>query len=113
MKKCQTIEGDPSNCQSPSGFPGQSSLAALRAWYAGLPGAIRFFDGIDLAEISTQSVAKQDLDTAVNTLLSGMADGLIHPRYAGIFKDSHSIAALYRQAARSMSIISSTVAQPE
>ena len=36
MKKCQTIEGDPSNCQSPSGFPGQYSLAALRAWYAGL-----------------------------------------------------------------------------
>ncbi len=92
---------------------GKACVYFGRAWYAGLPGAIRFFDGIDLAEISTQSVAKQDLDTAVNTLLSGMADGLIHPRYAGIFKDSHSIAALYRQAARSMSIISSTVAQPE
>ena len=33
-------------------------------------------------------------------------EGLAHPRYAGIFRQTHDVATLYREAARSMSIIS-------
>ncbi len=85
---------------------GKACIHFGRAWYAGLPGAIEFFEGIDLAEVSARAVLKQELDNAFNDMLSGLADGLVHPRFSAIYQDSHSIVELYRQAAHSMSIIS-------
>ena len=85
---------------------GKACVYFGEAWYAGLPGAVAFRRDLDLEAVSSMQVDKSGLDAAVNAMLSAAADGLAHPRYAGIFRQTHDVATLYREAARSMSIIS-------
>ncbi|MFT3755251.1 MAG: hypothetical protein QM769_04790 [Pseudoxanthomonas sp.] len=81
---------------------GKPCLYFGEPWYAGLPGVIGFEPGLDLVELSAGRVARDALDAAVNARLSGLADGLAHPRFAGAYMASHDIADLYAQTARSM-----------
>ena len=80
-----------------------------RPWYAGLSGAVRFHEGMDIAEVSAKTITRGELDSSINDFLSGLADGLVHPRYAAIYESNHNVADLYRQGARSMSIISKSI----
>lgn len=88
---------------------GRACLHFGEAWYAGLPGAVQFEPGIDIAALSTVRISRDELDQGINRLLSSLADGLAHPRYAGIFKHTHDIPAVYREAAVSMSAISASI----
>ena len=85
---------------------GKPCLYFGQAWYAGLPGAVCFEPGLDLAALSTRHVPRPALDAAVNEFLGGLADGLAHPRFAGIYGQAHQVTELYRQAARSLARIS-------
>lgn len=84
---------------------GHACLYFGEAWFAGLPGAVAFYPGINLLALSQQRVQADELDRAVNVLLGGLADGLAHPRFAGVHPPEH-LPALYRQAALSMCSIS-------
>lgn len=76
------------------------------AWFEGLPGAVPFTPDLDLEALSKERVPREELDRAVDMMLSGLADGLAHPRYAVISGDAARIAELYAEAARSMVAIS-------
>ncbi len=79
------------------------------AWYAGLPGSFAFSAELDLLAASRCPVSLNELDAAVDALLGGLADGLAHPRFAGIHRENNDIPALYREAARSMASISAAL----
>ena len=79
-------------------------------WYKGLPGTVQFVEGIDLSLCATTEIEQDALDQGVNALFSGMADGLIHPRYANIHAAHHHLPDLYREAVRSMLRISASLA---
>lgn len=73
-----------------------------QAWYAGLPGATGFDKRLDLLELAHKQISKVELDAAMNEYLSGLADGLVSPRFQDVYGADHDIADLYRAAARSM-----------
>jgi hypothetical protein len=79
------------------------------AWYAGLPGAFRFDEGMDVEAIAKVRPDKADLDKSMNDLLSGLPDGLAYPRYACIY-DPEDLPTAYRETARVMAAISAAVA---
>lgn len=85
---------------------GRACLYFGDAWFAGLPGATLFTPGIDLEALSRRRVTRQELDAAMNAMLSRAADGLAHPRYALIHGVDHDVRALYREAAHCMVQIS-------
>ena len=85
---------------------GKPSLYFGDAWFAGLPGATLFAPDIDMELLSRMHVPREALDSAMNKMLSGLADGLAHPRYAIIHGVTHDLPTLYREAARSMAAIS-------
>ena len=91
---------------------GNACLYFGEAWFAGLPGATLFTPDLDLEALSRVKVTREALDKAMNTMLSGLADGLAHPRYAIIHGVTHDVPTLYREAARSMVTISDSIAQP-
>ena len=91
---------------------GKACLYFGEAWFAGLPGATLFNPDVDMELLSKTHVPREVLDDAMNRMLSGLADGLAHPRYAIIHGVSHDVPTLYREAARSMVTISGSVATP-
>lgn len=76
------------------------------AWFADLPGATPFSAELDLERLSARRISKLELDEAINVMLGALADGLAHPRYAGIHGKTHDLVTLYAEAARSMVAIS-------
>ncbi len=91
---------------------GKPCLYFGEAWYASLPGAVQFKAGLDLVALSTRRIASATLDAAVNHLLGGLADGLAHPRFAGVHP-VEALPELYRQAGCSMAIISASLQSEE
>ena len=91
---------------------GKACLYFGEAWFAGLPGATLFTPEIDMELLSNIHVPREVLDDAMNRMLSGLADGLAHPRYAIIHGVTHDVPMLYREAARSMVTISDSIATP-
>jgi hypothetical protein len=75
-------------------------------WYAGLPGAVRFRAGIDLAALAKTRVDKSELDAAVNALVSAAADGIAMRRFTALVPDAGESEAMTRLTARSLARIS-------
>jgi hypothetical protein len=75
-------------------------------WYAGLPGAVRFRAGIDLAALAKARVDKSELDAAVNALVSAAADGIATRRFTALVPDQGESEAMTRLTARSLASIS-------
>ena len=78
------------------------------AWYAGLPGAFGFDEGLDLATIAACRPEKAALDRGMNALLGKLPDGMAYPRYATAL-DPEALPATYRATASSMAAISAAV----
>ena len=78
------------------------------AWYAGLPGAFGFDEGLDLATIAACRPEKAALDRGMNALLGKLPDGMAYPRYATAL-DPEALPATYRSTASSMAAISAAV----
>jgi hypothetical protein len=100
------------------GTIGWESLAVGRAfvyfgdpWFAGLPGAIKWSDGLDLAEVATLRVSRDELDAAANELLSTAADGLIYARHSVLLPDGMDRATIAAITSRSLVAISTAVDQ--
>jgi Capsule polysaccharide biosynthesis protein len=75
-------------------------------WYAGLPGTFAFDENIDLVAIAKLSVSKSALDEGMNQLMSELADGLIFPRFTGIYEHTHDMRAVAQTTAASLRTIS-------
>jgi capsule polysaccharide export protein KpsC/LpsZ len=95
------------------GTVGWESLAVGRSfvyfgdpWYAGLPGATKWSEGLKLAELASRRVVREDLDAAANELLSKAADGLIYMRQAVLLPDGIDRASAAAITSRSLVTIS-------
>ena len=85
---------------------GKPCLYFGHPWYAGLPGAMRFAPGLDLAALSRTRVDRAALDLAVNTLVSAAADGIATRRFTALVPDAGESEAMTRLTARSLARIS-------
>lgn len=85
---------------------GKPCLYFGHPWYAGLPGAIRFEPGLDLAALSQTRVDRSALDLAVNALVSAAADGIATRRFTALVPDQGESEAMTRLTARSLASIS-------
>ncbi len=103
-----------------TGTAGYESLLAGKpcvyfgdAWYSDLPGATGYYEGIDLVALAETRVEPEELDDGLRKALTKLPDGLAHPRYAQIYADDEEISMLYREAARSMVVVSGLLAHED
>jgi len=85
---------------------GKSCVYFGLAWYAGLPGTVRFDPGVDLAAAAALTVDRAALDQAVNRLLSNAADGLVQRRFIALLDPATDPESTIRTTAASLAAIS-------
>ena len=108
LEKCRVVATIIGTAGYEAMLMGKSCIYFGDAWYAGLPGAYLFEEGIDVEGIAEVMPEKADLDKGINDLLSGLPDGLAYPRFACIY-ETEDLPTVYRETARVMASISAAV----
>ncbi|MCU0755179.1 MAG: hypothetical protein MUE46_08665 [Xanthomonadales bacterium] len=82
-------------------------------WYAGLPGAIRWSEDVDLEAVASQRVDRTLLDQAVNRWLSACPDGIVAPRFDALLPDRGNWQSRATVTAASLRQLSDALVQGE
>lgn len=82
-------------------------------WYAGLSGAVRWTEAIDLQAVAACRVDRAVLDREVNQWLSRCADGIVAPRFDALLPDRGNWQSRAELTAASLRQLSDALARME
>lgn len=88
---------------------GRSCVYFGEPWYAGLPGAVPWSEGLDLAAVAEARPDRSAMDAAANRLFTAAADGLVARRFVPALPPDLDEVAAARLAARSLVRISAAL----